>query len=212
MEAQGTGLTRLSPTTPFQPRGPVAGSNFASPRAWKHRKNPRPGCGRRDGHVTPAGGPGAGAAGTCACALFFLAWTQPLSALPPLSTTSPFPTCSPFPPPIGYVMADRWRNQSRGFVQTPARGTGCIGPMGTLGADAPQLGRGGPSGRCFLSWHVGGDQQPQRRRRRWRRRSLVFGVGSLAVARLLGGLGCQQRRPYGGGPRRHGATVDGLRL
>ncbi|KAK1344803.1 LOW QUALITY PROTEIN: hypothetical protein QTO34_013504, partial [Cnephaeus nilssonii] len=155
----------------------------------------------------PTGGPGAGAAGKCACVLFFfLARTQPLSALPLFLRTSPFPTFSPLSPPIGYVrQTGKGTNHGAVFRHRPAE---------LVVSDQWE-----PSERTRPNWAgegrvgvsmwagEGGDKQPQRRRRRWRRRSLVFGVGSLALARLLGGLGCQQRRPYGGGPRRHGGTT-----
>lgn len=148
LEAQGAGLSRLSPATPLHHPGAVASLHFASPGAWKGQNSPA-GCGlwagSRDSLDAPQLGGRQVRLRTISSIFFFFffsGWPERnhWSAPPPPSTSSSL-TLTPFPPPLG-CQADTQENQSQCCIQTPARGTGRIGPMGALGAGAPQSGRG----------------------------------------------------------------------
>lgn len=102
------------------------------------------------GHVTPAGHPAPGGGERreqvrmrTSLSIFFLVGLD-------ATTVSSSPSFSDFILPDIHCLspahwlrqADRPTSQSRRCVQGPARGTGRIGPMGALGAGAPQPGRG----------------------------------------------------------------------
>lgn len=154
LEAQGAGLSRLSPATPLHHRGALASLCFASPGAWKGQKSPA-GCGRwagsRDSLDASQLGQPPNTPAHLFIFFFFFGWPQRnhWSAPPPPSTSSSL-TLTPFPPPLG-CQADTQDNQSQRCIQTPARGTGRIGPMGALGAGAPQSGRGAGTEWAVLS-------------------------------------------------------------